>query len=136
MSTASTTKTISYIGIVTVHVADQDAALRFYTETLGLEKRSDAEMPNMGGMRWVTVAPAGSTTEITLVSAFPDGGAPMGSNTGVVFETDDIDAAYRELSGRGVSFTGEPTKEPFGGWVEFTDPDGNRFGLHSNQVGG
>ena len=132
MSTASTTKTISHLSIVTVHVKDQDAALRFYTEVLGLEKRSDAEMPDMGGMRWVTVAPAGSATEISLISAFPDGGAPLGTNTGIVFETDDIDASYRELSGRGVSFTGEPKREPFGGWAELTDPDGNSFGLHSN----
>jgi predicted enzyme related to lactoylglutathione lyase len=86
-------------------------------------------------MRWVTVKPAGAQTDLTLITA-PMGGAPLGTNTGVVLETDDIDAAYRELSGRGVHFTKEPTREVFGGWAEFVDQDGNGFGLHSNQVSG
>lgn len=131
MSTASTAKTLTQISIVTVHVKNQDEALRFYTDVLGLEKRSDADMGN--GMRWLTVAPAGSTTEITLFSGTEEGGVPLGGNTGIVLETDDIDAAYRELSGRGVRFTLEPRRESFGGWAEFADADGNRFGLHSNQ---
>jgi predicted enzyme related to lactoylglutathione lyase len=131
MSTATTTKAISHISVVTIHVKDQDEALRFYTERLGFEKRMDAPMGE--GMRWVTVAPAGSTTECTLVSAFPEGGPALGTNTGIVLETDDIDAAYRDLSGRGVRFVKEPSREPWGGWAELVDQDGNTFGLHSNQ---
>jgi predicted enzyme related to lactoylglutathione lyase len=132
MSIATTTA-ISYLGIVTIQVKDQDAALRFYTECLGFEKRSDAPMGE--GMRWLTVAPAGSKTELVLlVGDF--GGAPLGTNTGLVLETEDIDAAYRELSARGVHFTKTPSREFFGGWAEFVDQDGNGFGLHSNQMGG
>src|SRR5579864_2944482 len=111
MSTATTTKAISHIGVVSIQVRNQDEALRFYTERLGFEKRMDAPMGE--GMRWVTVAPAGSTTECTLVSAFPEGGAALGTNTGIVLETDDIDAAYLELSGRGVRFVKEPSREPW-----------------------
>jgi predicted enzyme related to lactoylglutathione lyase len=91
------------------------------------------DAPMGEGMRWVTVAPAGSTTECTLVSAFPEGGPALGTNTGIVLETDDIDAAYRDLSGRGVRFVKEPSREPWGGWAELVDQDGNTFGLHSNQ---
>ena len=131
MSSASTTKAISHISVVTVNVKDQDEALRYYTECLGFEKRVDEHMGE--GMRWVTVAPAGAATEIVLSSGFGDGGAPLGKNTGLVLETDDIDAAYRELSSRGVRFTKQPSREPFGGWAELVDQDGNSFGLHSNQ---
>ncbi len=130
MSATDSTKTISHISIVTVNVKDQDEAVRFYTESLGFEKRSDAPMGE--GMRWLTVAPAGSATEVVLAHGFGDGGALLGKNTGIVLETDDIDAAHRALSGRGVRFTKEPAREPFGGWAEFVDQDGNSFGLHSN----
>jgi len=128
MSAASVTKTVSHISIVTVNVQDQEEALR-----LGFEKRAD--MPMGESMRWLTVAPAGSATEVVLAHGFGDGGAPLGKNTGIVLETDDIDAAYRELSGRGVHFTKQPSREDFGGWAEFVDEDGNGFGLHSNQSG-
>ena len=130
MSTAGSTKTITHISVVTVNVKDQDEALRFYTESLGFEKRTDASMGE--GMRWLTVAAAGSPTELVLARGFGDGGAPLGKNTGIVLETDDIDAAHRDLSSRGVRFTKEPAREPFGGWAEFVDQDGNGFGLNSN----
>lgn len=132
MSPANATTTISHISVVAVHVKNQDEALRFYTETLGFEKRSDAMMgPEM---RWLTVAPVGSPTEISLSSTM-DAGAPLGGNSGLVFETADIDAMHRDLTARGVTFTLAPIRESFGGWAEFTDQDGNRFGLHSNQFG-
>jgi predicted enzyme related to lactoylglutathione lyase len=130
MSTATTASVISRVGVVSIRVKDQDEALRFYTERLGLEKRTDAPMGE--GMRWLTVAPAGSSTELVLSTY--DAGTPLGSFTGVILETEDIDAAYRELSERGVRFTTTPTRHPWGGWAEFVDQDGNGFGLHSNQV--
>jgi len=132
MSSANATTTISYISVVTVRVKDQDEALRFYTERLGFEKRDD--VPMGPEMRWLTVAPIGSPAVISLFSGEEQGGAPLGGNTGLVLETDDIDAAHQELSGRGVRFTKQPAKEFFGGWAEFVDQDGNTFGLHSNQT--
>lgn len=131
MSTAGTVTAISHISVVTIHVKDQDEALRFYVERLGFEKRND--MPMDDGSRWVTVAPAGSSTEIVLISASPEGGAPIGTNTGIVLETEDIDAAHRALSDRGVRFTQPASRQPWGGWAEFVDMDGNGFGIHSNQ---
>jgi predicted enzyme related to lactoylglutathione lyase len=134
MSSPRTAQAISHISIVTVNVTDQDQALRYYTECLGFEKRMDAPMGE--GLRWLTVAPAGAATEIVLARGFGEGGAPLGKNTGLVLETDDIDAAYHELSGRGVRFTKQPSREFFGGWAEFVDQDGNAFGLHSSQSAG
>ena len=130
MNAMDSTKTITHVSVVTVRVKDQDAALRFYTESLGFEKRDDVPMGET--MRWLTVAPAGSPTVISLFTGEEQGGAPLGGATGLVLETDDIDAAHRELSSRGVRFTKEPAREFFGGWAEFVDQDGNSFGLHSN----
>jgi lactoylglutathione lyase len=129
MSTATTTRAISHIGVVAVHVKNQDEALRFYTERLGFEKRMDADMGE--GTRWLTVAPFGSTTEFVLESG-PEEGTKIGAWTGVILEAEDIDAAYSELSGRGVHFTELPVKHPWGGWAQFVDQDGNIFGLHSH----
>jgi lactoylglutathione lyase len=128
MSTATTSTTFSHVSVISVQVKDQDEAVRFYTERLGFEKRNDAPMGE--GMRWVTVALPGSDTEFSLIS-FPFGGAPLGANTGVVLETDDIDAAYRTLSSRGVQFTTTPVRETFGGWAQFVDQDGNTISIHS-----
>jgi lactoylglutathione lyase len=128
MSTAVPTKTISHVSVISVHVTDQNEALRFFTDALGFEKRMDMEMGE--GMRWLTVAPAGSTTEFTLVTH--DAGAPIGGNTGIILETQDLDAAYRELSGRGVRFTQQPVRHSWGGWAEFVDQDGNSYGIHSS----
>ena len=131
MSTVATTKAITHISVVTVQVKDQDEALRFYTEVLGFEKHDDVPMGE--DMRWLTVAPAGSTTQIVLATGFGGAGAPLGSSTGIVLETDDIHAAYRELSARGVRFTEQPSIQFFGGWAQFVDQDGNTFGIHSSQ---
>ncbi len=128
MSTTATARAISHIGVVAVKVKDQDEALRFYTERLGFEKRMDAEMGE--GMRWLTVAPAGSATAIVLEK--DDGSGKLGNFTGIILEADDIDAAHKELAGRGVHFTEQPIRHPWGGWAEFVDQDGNTFGLHSN----
>ena len=127
MSTAVTTQAISHISVVAIRVKNQDEALRFYTERLGFEKRMDADMGN--GMRWLTVAPVGASTEIVLENETAD--AKSGGWAGVILEAEDIDAAYSELSGRGVHFTEQPARHPWGGWAQFTDQDGNTFGLHS-----
>lgn len=132
MSTATTARAISHVSVVSIQVTDQDEALRFYTERLGFETWTDAPMGE--GMRWLTVAPAGSSTVLSLVSTHM-AGAPIGTNTGIVLETSDLDAAYRELSGRGVQFSRLPSRESFGGWAEFVDQDGNSFGLHADHYG-
>src|SRR3712207_3130772 len=95
-------------------VHDQDEALAFYTQKLGMEVRSDATLPEMGDFRWLEVGPAGSDVGIVLM-AIPgppvmDPGTAdevrnlMGKGfAGTVFlTTDDCQASYEELRDRGV----------------------------------
>lgn len=132
--TTATHTALSHIGVIGVPVRDQDEALAFYVEKLGLEKRADAPMGE--GMRWVTVATPGSATEIVLESGFgPETGREPGKWAGIIFASSDIKATHRELTARGVKFTEEPTLNPWGWWASFVDQDGNGFGLHQMAEG-
>ncbi len=118
------------IHTITLQVSDQEGALRFYTEKLGFEKRVDMPMGN-DGLRWLTVAPKGENTEIVLAKGFGQKlAAPLGSATGWVFHTDDIEAAYKDLISKGVRFTEIPTPQSWGGiQAQFEDEDANEFVL-------
>jgi catechol 2,3-dioxygenase-like lactoylglutathione lyase family enzyme len=123
-------------------VHDQDEALAFYTEKLGMEVRSDVTLPEMGDFRWLTVAPAGESDVAIVLMAIP-GPPVMDAETaeqvkaltakgfaGTVFlATDDVQASYEELKGRGVEFTEEPEERPYGIDSAFRDPSGNNFRL-------
>ncbi len=113
----------------------------FYTEQVGMEVRQDVTMPEMGGFRWLTVAPVGQDVDIVLM-AIP--GVPimdpatadqvrglMGKGfAGTVFlTTDDCLASVRELKARGVTFTEEPEERPYGLDASFRDPSGNSIRL-------
>jgi uncharacterized glyoxalase superfamily protein PhnB len=123
-------------------VHDQDEALAFYTQKLGMEVRSDVTLPELGNFRWLTVAPpAQSDIEIVLM-AIP-GPPVMDGETaeqvrslmakgfaGTVFlTTDDVRADYQELKSRGVEFTEEPEERPYGIDTGFRDPSGNSLRL-------
>src|ERR1700738_3864835 len=104
-----------------VWVHDQDEALAFYTQKLGMEVRADVTMAEMGGFRWLTVGPAGQPDIAIVLMAIP-GPPVMDADTaaqgetlmakgfaGTVFlETDDCQASYDELRSRGVEFTEAP----------------------------
>jgi predicted enzyme related to lactoylglutathione lyase len=123
-------------------VHDQDEALAFYTEKLGMEVRSDVTMPELGDFRWLTVAPPGQKDIEIVLMAIP-GEPVMDQGTaervrelmakgfaGTVFlTTDDIDASYDELKGRGVEFVEAPEERPYGIDSSFRDPSGNHFRL-------
>lgn len=111
---------ITHISLTTVYVSDQQKALDFYANMLGFEVRAD---DTMGDMRWIQVAPRGAQT--SLVLAHGDGGttAKLG------LDADDIEATYRELSGRGVIFTESPNRQPWGIQAQFVDQDGNEYVL-------
>ena len=128
---------ITRLARVTIYVHDQDEALRFYTEQLGLEKRSDVTFGP--GARWLTVAPVGQTDfEILLQSPLPAMHGEefaqkiserVGQGTTWVFFTDDCRADYATLKGRGVSFSSEPQEQPYGVEAVFQDLYGNSFSL-------
>src|SRR5919201_382454 len=117
-----------------VWVHDQDEALEFYTEKLGLELREDVTLPELGGFRWLSVGIPGQEVSITLMAApgppVFDGETPAripallakGASGGLFFATDDVQASYEELSARGVEFSQEPTKQPYGVDAGFRDP--------------
>jgi uncharacterized glyoxalase superfamily protein PhnB len=128
-------------------VHDQDEALSFYTEKLGMEVRSDVTLPEMGDFRWLTVGPAGQPDFSIVLMAIP-GEPVMDADTAVQVEalmakgfagtvfltTDDCQASYDELRVRGVEFTEAPEQRPYGIDSGFRDPSGNSFRLTQVQL--
>ena len=114
--------TVVAIPAVGVAVSDQDRALAFYTEILGLQKQLDVPLPQFGG-RWITVAPAGSATSIALVPAAEDN--PAGVETGIRLATTDAAAMREHLRRHGVAVGELLSWDGVPPMFEFRDPDGN-----------
>ena len=121
-------------------VHDQDEALAFYTEKLGMELRDDVTIPEMGSFRWLTVGPVGQPDIAVVLMEVP--GPPVfdsetaeqlktlvakGAAGGLFFMTDDCQATYEELKNRGVEFSQEPMERPYGIDAGFRDPSGNQI---------
>ena len=112
--------TVTNIGVAMFSVADQDAALAFYTEKLGYEVRADVAYG--GGNRWLEVAPPGSTARLALNP--PMGGSPGGGSIGV--ETSSVAAEHERLKGLGVDVDAEIMQGPdIPSMFGLRDPDGN-----------
>jgi catechol 2,3-dioxygenase-like lactoylglutathione lyase family enzyme len=109
------------VGMFTV--ADQDAAVAFYTDTLGWEVRTDVSWgEGEGAGRWVEVAPRGSTARLALNP--PMSGQPGGGSIGV--ETGDLSAERDRLAGLGIEISNEmPAGGPVPAMFSINDPDGN-----------
>jgi predicted enzyme related to lactoylglutathione lyase len=129
---------ITAISFVTVWVLDQERAKDFYVNRLGFELRSDQDL---GGFRWLTVAPRGSDVAYVLIQIGPN---PMMDDAAVTalrglvekgimapgaLATDDIQETYVELLKRGVKFLAPPQERPYGIEATFSDDSGNRFSL-------
>jgi catechol 2,3-dioxygenase-like lactoylglutathione lyase family enzyme len=125
-----------------VWVHDQDEALAFYTQKLGMEVRADVTMPEMGDFRWLAVGAPGQEDFAIVLMAIP--GPPVfdqstadairdvmakGAAGGVFLTTDDCQASYEDLRARGVEFTEAPEERPYGIDAGFRDPSGNAFRL-------
>lgn len=118
---------IDYIHSTTVVVSDQDAALDFYVNTLGWKK--ELEYPMSDNARFITVAPPGGKTQLSLAPGnwFTPERSP-GGPSGISCVTSDIDETYKTLTERGVKFTGPVEMMPWGSRaVWFLDPDGNEI---------
>ena len=96
-----TPTTLTNIGVAMFTVADQDAALAFYTDKLGFEVRGDTRFGENGEYRWLEVAPPGSRARLALNP--PMGGQPGGGGIGV--ETPDVLAEHRRLSALASTWT-------------------------------
>ena len=118
----------------TIYVSDQDRALAFYTDRLGLEKGVDNPTPEG---RFLTVAPADTSVQIVLWPGKPGQPGPSvdaavpGILAGAIFlEADDLRKEFEVLRSRGVEFVQpEPEDYFFGVRVTALDPDGNRIEL-------
>jgi predicted enzyme related to lactoylglutathione lyase len=125
------------IAITVVHVLDQDEALAFYVDKLGFVVKDDVDM---GFMRWLTItlpsdpdrelllevpgSPALSEEVATQVRDLVTKGA---LGVAAILTTDDCEAVYETLKSRGVEFTQEVTKQPYGIDCAFRDPFGNHI---------
>jgi uncharacterized glyoxalase superfamily protein PhnB len=123
-------------------VHDQDEALAFYTEKVGLEVQADVSLPEMGDFRWLTVGPPSQEDVSIVLMAIPEEPVMDGETAeqvrnlmakgfaGTVFlTTDDCQASYEELKARGVEFSEAPEERPYGIDSGFRDPSGNSIRL-------
>ncbi|MBA2523547.1 MAG: VOC family protein, partial [Solirubrobacterales bacterium] len=123
------------IGSAQLWVHDQDEALAFWTDKVGMEVRSDVTLPEMGDFRWLAVSPPDQPDVTIVLMAIP--GPPVMATAEQVRElsakgfagtmfllTDDCQASYEELKGRGVEFTETPEERPYGIDSGFRDPSG------------
>ncbi|MFZ0821077.1 MAG: VOC family protein [Candidatus Acidiferrales bacterium] len=128
---------ITKLSLVTILVRDQDEALRWFTECLGLKKLQDAKFGN--GARWLVVAPH-DQPEFGIVLQKPEPGEhgderarmkmeQIGKGTTWVFHADNLDETYETLSAKGVKFEGAPKALPWGRQAIFEDLYGNRYAL-------
>jgi len=122
-------------------VHDQDEALAFYTDKVGMEVRTDVTLPEMN-FRWLAVGPAGQP-DIAIVLMLIPGPPVMDAETaeqtrnlmakgfaGTIFlTTEDCHASYEELKARGVEFVEQPEERPYGIDSGFRDPSGNHIRL-------
>jgi predicted enzyme related to lactoylglutathione lyase len=130
-------------------VHDQEEALAFWTEKVGMEVRADVTLAEMDDFRWLTVGPTGQEDVSIVLMAIP--GAPvMDEETGnqvrelmakgfagtVFLTTDDCQASYEELKARGVEFTEAPEERPYGIDSGFRDPSGNSIRLAEVRMAG
>lgn len=130
------------ISTAQIWVHDQDEALAFYTQKVGMELREDVTVAEMGDFRWLTVGPPGQGDIAIVLMAVP--GPPMMDEAtaqqvrdlmakgfaGTVFlTTDDCQRTYEELKARGVEFTETPEQRPYGIDCGFRDPSGNSLRL-------
>ena len=126
---------IGQVATIVVPVTDQDAALAFYVEVLGMQKVNDFTYPT--GERWLEVSPGKGSANLCLVASHPE--RPAGIETGVVLMSGDVLADLATLRGRGLDVDEEPLPEGEVVWwsgaplagvptqFRLRDPDGNSF---------
>jgi catechol 2,3-dioxygenase-like lactoylglutathione lyase family enzyme len=120
---------------------DPEASLAFYRDTLGFEVRNDVAY---GGMRWITVGPAGQPG--TSINLYPPAAGPgltederrtivelmaKGSYARIILATADLDGAFARLQAGGADVVQEPTEQPYGiRDCAFRDPAGNEIRIN------
>ena len=111
---------LSHIKFSELAVEDQDRAIAFYTESVGLEVAQDS--PYKEGWRWVELATPGADTRVLLTKQ-PDNyqiGLPR-----LVLVAEDVDKAYEKLKGKGVLFSQPPSQAPWNPGEKFAQFEGS-----------
>jgi len=117
---------IKAIKFATVPVTNQDRALEFYTEKLGLRVITDSPLNDK--QRWIELGIPRAETKLVLFTA-PGQDKLIGGLMNVTFSADDVVATAKEMKARGVEFVQEPREADWGTSAIFKDPDGNQFVL-------
>ena len=117
--------------LVAVPVSDVDRAKSFYVDRVGFNADHDHRVSD--DIRFVQLTPPGSACSIALGKGITE--AQPGSVEGLQLVVSDVDAARAELSGRGVD-VGEVQDFPWGRFIFFADPDGNRWAIQEMRRGG
>jgi predicted enzyme related to lactoylglutathione lyase len=115
-------KNVFYTSVL---VSDQDRALDFYTNALGLEHR--VENPTPDGPRFLTVGVEGDGFQLVLWPGTPGQAQPVMGRppASVTIETDDVRKTVEDFKSRGVNFVSDVLEFPWGAVAQFQDPDGN-----------
>ena len=114
--------------LVAIPVSDVDRAKSFYVEKVGFNADHDHTVSDE--IRFVQLTPSGSACSIALGRGVTD--APPGSVRGMQLVVSDIEEAYATLAGRGVEVS-DIQDLPWGSFVFFDDPDGNRWAVQQIQ---
>jgi len=124
---------LEQIFYTTMLVSDQDRALDFYTNVLGLEQRVDNPTPD--GLRFLTVGVNGHDFQLVLWPGTPGQAQPTQGRIPptCTIETDDLRKEYEALKSRGVKFATDVLEFPWGYVAQFEDPDGNRLQLREGR---
>ncbi|HEX6032152.1 MAG TPA: VOC family protein [Tepidiformaceae bacterium] len=125
-----------FLELVTLVVADYDAAIRFFVDSLGFDLVEDSPSLTNDGRpkRWVVVRPPGGETGLLLAQADGDHqraivGHQAAGRVGFFLRVDDFDAAYARFREHGIEFVTTPRDEPYGRVAVFLDIAGNRWDL-------
>lgn len=129
---------ITHLQMISIYVSDLERALDFYTHKLGFVKTAEFDDNAGTKLAWIVPQPASTVdlaTEIALCEVVTED-PRIGAASGIVFTAVDIEATYHELKERGVHFTKELVRHPYGKGAgdqeaNFVDPDGNMFLLHT-----
>lgn len=112
-----------------IYVDDGDKAYDFYANKLGFKVLQDKKLGDSG--RFLMVVPQGGGSALIVVTPMPGMvDAQVGVQTPIIWETDDIQATYEELTAKGVEFPQAPTQQFWGGFeATLKDSAGNLFKL-------
>ncbi len=120
------------LGLVSILVADYDAAIAFYTEKLGFDLVEDSPQ---GAKRWVVVAPRQSSGCALLLAKASDAnqqamiGQQGAGRVWLFLRTDDFWGDYQRMLAAGVQFLEQPREESYATVVVFCDLYGNKWDL-------